>query len=176
MMLAGDGSADLLVLGFESADHEVGAWLERALELSGGCGGSWDEPRRSGHEGAARAWREAFLRAPYLRDTMLAAGIFQGTFETAITWDRFPAFHEQVMGAAAEAVRAASGGRGQVTVRFTHVYPDGPAPYYTMVAPARRGSELEQFAEIKAAASDADRGGRHDHPSPRGRARSSAVV
>src|SRR4051794_2699608 len=44
---AGDGSADLLVLGFESADHEVGAWLERALELSGGCGGSWDEPRRS---------------------------------------------------------------------------------------------------------------------------------
>jgi alkyldihydroxyacetonephosphate synthase len=59
------------------------------------------------------------------------------------------------MGAAAEAVRATSGGRGQVTVRFTHVYPDGPAPYYTMVAPARRGSELEQFAEIKAAASDA---------------------
>ena len=155
MMLAGDGGADLLVLGFESADHEVGAWLERALELCGGCGGSWDEPRRSGREGAAGAWREAFLRAPYLRDTMLAAGIFQETFETAITWDRFPAFNEQVMGAAAEAVRAASGGQGQVTVRFTHVYPDGPAPYYTMVAPARRGSELEQFAEIKAAASDA---------------------
>ncbi|MFL5853167.1 MAG: FAD-binding oxidoreductase [Solirubrobacteraceae bacterium] len=155
MMLAGDGSADLLVLGFESADHEVGAWLERALELSGGCGGSWDEPRRSGREGAAGAWREAFLRAPYLRDTMLAGGIFQETFETAMTWDRFPAFNEQVMGAAAEAVRAASGGQGQVTVRFTHVYPDGPAPYYTMVAPARRGSELEQFAEIKAAASDA---------------------
>src|SRR4051812_25580808 len=53
MMLAGDGGADLLVLGFESADHEVGAWLERALELCGGCGGSWDERRRSGREGAA---------------------------------------------------------------------------------------------------------------------------
>jgi alkyldihydroxyacetonephosphate synthase len=155
LMLAGDGGADLLVLGFESADHELGAWLERALELCGGCGGAWDEPRRSGREGAAGAWREAFLRAPYLRDTMVAAGIFQETFETAITWDRFPAFHEHVMGAASEAVRRASGGQGQVTVRFTHVYPDGPAPYYTMVAPARRGSELEQFAEIKAAAADA---------------------
>ena len=52
-------------------------------------------------------------------------------------------------------MRRASGGEGQVTVRFTHVYPDGPAPYYTMVAPARRGDELEQWAEIKAAASDA---------------------
>src|SRR4051794_41853247 len=155
MMLAGDGGADLLVLGFESADHEVGAWLERALELCGGCGGSWDEPRRSGREGAAGAWREAFLGAPYLRDTMLAAGIFQETFETAITWDRFPAFNEQVMGAAAEAVRAASGGQGQVTGRFTHVYPDGPAPYYTMVAPARRGSPLGQFAGSQAAGAGA---------------------
>jgi alkyldihydroxyacetonephosphate synthase len=155
MMLVDDGSADLLVLGFESADHELGAWLERALELCGASGGRWDEPRRSGRAGAAGAWRQAFLRAPYLRDTMVAAGIFQETFETAITWDRFPAFNERVMGVATEAVRRASGGQGQVTVRFTHVYPDGPAPYYTMVAPARRGSELEQFAEVKAAASDA---------------------
>ena len=89
------------------------------------------------------------------RSQVIAAGIFQETFETAITWDRFPAFNETVLGAATEAVRRASGGQGQVTVRFTHVYPDGPAPYYTMVAPARRGDELEQFAEIKAAASDA---------------------
>jgi alkyldihydroxyacetonephosphate synthase len=155
VMLAGDGSADLLVLGFESADHELGAWLERALELCGAHGGTWDEARGSGREGAAGAWRNAFLRAPYMRDTMVAAGIFQETFETAITWDRFPAFNEEVLGAATAAVRAASGGEGQVTVRFTHVYPDGPAPYYTMLAPARRGSELDQFAEIKAAASDA---------------------
>jgi alkyldihydroxyacetonephosphate synthase len=46
-------------------------------------------------------------------------------------------------------------GAGSVTCRFTHVYPDGPAPYFTILAPARRGGELEQWAEIKAAASDA---------------------
>ena len=46
-------------------------------------------------------------------------------------------------------------GAGTVTCRFTHVYPDGPAPYYTVLAPARRGSELAQWAEIKAAASEA---------------------
>jgi len=46
-------------------------------------------------------------------------------------------------------------GAGSVTCRFTHVYPDGPAPYYTVLAPARRGAELEQWAVIKAAAADA---------------------
>jgi alkyldihydroxyacetonephosphate synthase len=46
-------------------------------------------------------------------------------------------------------------GAGQVTCRFTHVYPDGPAPYYTIVAPAKPGSQIAQWWEIKTAASDA---------------------
>jgi len=46
-------------------------------------------------------------------------------------------------------------GAGQLTCRFTHVYPDGPAPYYTVIAPGRRGAELEQWAAIKQAASEA---------------------
>ena len=42
-----------------------------------------------------------------------------------------------------------------MTCRLTHVYPDGAAPYFTVLAPARRGSELEQWDEVKAAASEA---------------------
>jgi alkyldihydroxyacetonephosphate synthase len=42
-----------------------------------------------------------------------------------------------------------------VGVRLTHVYPDGAAPYFTVVAPARRGSEIAQWDEVKAAAGDA---------------------
>ena len=38
----------------------------------------------------------------------------------------------------------------RVSCRFTHVYPDGPAPYFTVMAPAVRGGEVEQWAEIKA--------------------------
>ena len=45
-------------------------------------------------------------------------------------------------------------GGGWVTCRFTHVYPDGPAPYFSVIAPGRPGSELEQWDEIKAAASE----------------------
>src|SRR5262249_37167315 len=57
-------------------------------------------------------------------------------------------------GPAVDAVRRVCG-TGHVTCRFTHVYPDGPAPYYTVIAPGRRGAELEQWATIKTAASDA---------------------
>ena len=157
LTFAGDGSQALLVLGFESDDHELDPWMDRALALAAAHGGAWDDVRRSGEgarDGAVGAWREAFLRAPYLRDTFVAMGILSETFETAITWDRFPAFHAAVTGAVQEALREACGGGG-VSCRFTHVYPDGPAPYFTMIAPARIGEETEQWAALKRAASDA---------------------
>ncbi len=150
---AGDGSHALLVLGFESADHDVERWMTTALECCGDHGGTW-ERRGSKDREAVGSWREAFLRAPYLRDVFIAIGVLSETFETAITWERFPAFHERVLAATSAALHEACGG-GTVTCRFTHVYPDGPAPYYTILAPARRGGELEQWAEIKRAASDA---------------------
>ena len=159
---AGDGEHSVLVLGFESADIDVDGRMALALELCGDHGGSWE--RRDGKGDAVGTWREAFLRAPYLRDTFVAIGVLSETFETAITWDRFEAFHASVLGRATEAVRDVCGA-GSVTCRFTHVYPDGPAPYYTILAPVRRGDELEQWGEIKRAVSDAviDAGGTITH-------------
>jgi alkyldihydroxyacetonephosphate synthase len=145
---AGDGERAVLVLGFESTDHDVEHELARALELCRVHGGAPDEPSAGSGAGA---WREAFLRMPYLRDMLVRLGVLSDTFETAITWERLPAFHEAVVGA----TRAALGERARVTCRLTHVYPDGPAPYFTVLAPARRGDELEQWLEMKSAASAA---------------------
>jgi len=144
---AGMGDGDVLVLAFESSDHSVGHELERALELCGEHGGRADEPSAR----AGGAWREAFLRMPYVRDMLLRLGVLSETFESAVTWDRFPGFHEQVVGA----TRAALGEPCRVTCRFTHVYPDGPAPYFTVLAPARAGEEIAQWHAAKRAASDA---------------------
>jgi alkyldihydroxyacetonephosphate synthase len=127
--------------------------MSLALECCADHGGTW-ERRGSGGSGAVGTWREAFLRAPYLRDTFVAMGVLSETFETAITWERFPEFHESVISAVRDAVAEVCGA-GSVTCRFTHVYPDGPAPYYTILAPARRGAELEQWRAIKQAASEA---------------------
>jgi alkyldihydroxyacetonephosphate synthase len=150
---SGDGTSAVLVLGFESAEHDVEPWMSLALECCSDHGGTWERrgPRPGGD--AVGSWREAFLRAPYLRDTFVAIGVLSETFETAITWERFEDFHRSVLHATRDAVRSVCGA-GTVTCRFTHVYPDGPAPYYTILAPARRGSELEQWAEIKQAASE----------------------
>jgi alkyldihydroxyacetonephosphate synthase len=153
---AGDGSHAVLVLGFESADHALDAWLARALELCRDTGGRLPQPARSGSggDGPAGAWRRAFLQAPYVRDVLVACSVIAETFETAIPWNVFPAFHQAVMQATRDAVMRVCGA-GTLACRFTHVYPDGAAPYYSILAPGRPGSELAQWAEIKAAASEA---------------------
>jgi len=151
---AGAGDRALLVLGFESADHPVEPSLARALELCADHGGETEPRDGGGSGGSAGSWREAFLRAPYLRDTFVAMGVLSETFETAITWDRFPALYAEAIEATRAAVREVCG-EGSVTCRLTHVYPDGAAPYFTVLAPARPGGELEQWAEIKAAAGEA---------------------
>ncbi|MCW2983907.1 MAG: FAD-binding oxidoreductase [Conexibacter sp.] len=148
---AGDGSHALLVLGFESTDHDVEVALARGLAICRAHGGEWDDPAAAAASGVVGAWREAFIAMPYLRDALLQLGVLSDTFETAITWDRWPAFHAAVSGA----VREALGEPCRVTCRLTHVYPDGPAPYFTVLAPARRGDELAQWEAMKRAASDA---------------------
>jgi len=178
---AGDGTSHLLILGFESADHAVEALMNRALEITRDHSGTRGEARTTSpptgrkrpHAGRNRPvgggdgsdavdqWRGAFLMAPYLRDTFVACGVLSETFETAITWDRFEQFQATVMETARRATAEVCGispdspGSPRISCRLTHVYPDGAAPYFTVLAPAIRGGEVEQWDEIKAAASEA---------------------
>jgi alkyldihydroxyacetonephosphate synthase len=108
------------------------------------------DPNGGGHD-AVSGWRAAFLAMPYLRDALVQCGVLCDTFETAVTWERFPAFHESVLTATRESLPQPR----RVSCRLTHVYADGPAPYYTVLAPARRGHELEQWQAMKVTASDA---------------------
>ncbi|MDP8956268.1 MAG: FAD-binding oxidoreductase [Actinomycetota bacterium] len=144
---AGDGLRSVLLIGFESHDHALGPWLERAVELCSDHGGETAE-RRS--ESSAEAWRRAFLRAPHLRDEMVRMGFTVETFETGVTWSALAPLLESVR----EGVEGVAPG-ALLMVRLTHVYPDGAAPYFTVIAPARPGAEVERWDEIKAAASDA---------------------
>src|SRR6185437_865368 len=154
---AGDGRAAIMVLAFESGDHAVDPWMKRALEACADHGGTPESADRpdAHREGAAGLWRNAFIRMPYARERMVPRAIIADTFETAITWERFEAFHDKVKAATEQAIRDATGKPGQVTCRFTHVYPDGPAPYFSFHALGRHGELIEQWQAIKHAASDA---------------------
>ena len=158
---AGDGTRSLLLLGFESADHGLDAWMERALAIARGLGGEVKEgagrTRETGEgarEGEAGAWRTMFLKGPYLRDALTRLGMIVETFETAVTWDRFEAFHAAVLEATTRAAIEVAG-KAVVTSRLTHVYPDGAAPYFTVIAPGKAGGRVAQWDEIKSAASEA---------------------
>ena len=147
---SGDGSRSILVLGFESGDHEMDPWLARTLEI---CGSHRGEVHGEEDDPAA-VWRAAFLRGGHVRDGLVQLGLISETFETAVTWDRFWEFHEGVLAATRQALRRACGD-GVVSCRFAYAYPDGPAPYYSVYAPSRPGEELRQWDEIKTAAAEA---------------------
>ena len=166
MSAGSGGGVSVLVLAFESADHPVEAPMDRAVEICAGHGGAAPDGvqlRDDGDSGAAPnspgdgsvgTWRNSFIRAPYSRDAMVAMSMVVDTFETACTWDRFPDLHAGVTETVGRALREVCGD-GWMTCRFTHVYPDGPAPYFSVFGPGRAGSEISQWDEIKAAASEA---------------------
>jgi alkyldihydroxyacetonephosphate synthase len=150
---AATGGESVLVLGVESGVLPAEAMLAEVLELALAHRGTEQEPGAGGSDAVA-SWRSSFMRVPYLRDAMARLSAVVETFETACTWDTVQELCEAVRTEVGTAVAEVCGGPGMVNCRITHVYPDGAAPYFTVVAPGRRGSELAMWDEVKAAASE----------------------
>jgi len=142
----GDDPRPMLVIGFEGG-VDTTERVHSALTL---CGGGEVQPG-----GDEEQWRGAFLQAPYLRDTLVGLGILAETFETAVTWERLEGLVTHVRAVTHDAVEQLCGHPGRVTCRLTHVYPDGAAPYFTVLAPVPRGEEIAIWDEIKARVGDA---------------------
>jgi alkyldihydroxyacetonephosphate synthase len=165
----GDGASAILVLGFESADHPLDTWIGRALELVADHGGLYDKAALAAslapagaveahRDAAAGQWRNAFIRMPYGRNLSVGLGMIGDTFETAITWDRFESFYDVVRERAGKAIGEICGHEAGVSCRFTHVYPDGPAPYFSYTAVGTKDGKLEdslaRWRDIKAATNE----------------------
>lgn len=155
---AGDGSAHVLILSFESADHDMTPWLDRALEIVQSEGGSYKTPesqlKDSHRKGSSGNWRNSFIKAPFLRESFVRRGIVQDTFETAITWDKSYEFIDQAKRRTAKAIKEISGKEALVTCRLTHCYPDGLAPYFTYGAYATPTTMIEVWRDIKLATNE----------------------
>jgi len=156
-----DGTQSVLIVSFESAELSQRPEIEQALSILRACGGTVpddevvvdDAGRATGRSGAAGAWRNAFI--PSGAGLTAGLGLIGNTFETAITWDRWPELDASVREATARVLEEVCGG-GTVNCRFTHVYTDGPAPYYTYGGRYRPGMDpVAVLAELKAGISDA---------------------
>jgi alkyldihydroxyacetonephosphate synthase len=104
-------------------------------------------------EAPARAWEHGRFSAPYLRDSLLAAGALCETLETATDWSNIPALKTAVTDALTNTL-AESGTPTLVLCHISHVYASGASLYFTVVA-GQRGNPVDQWRAAKAAASDA---------------------
>lgn len=96
--------------------------------------------------------------------------VIADTFETAVPWSRVPDFYHAVR-EVTQAALTQTCGKGGVTCRVTHAYPDGVALYFSFYGSGEHAALVEQWRTIKAAASEAvmDGGGTISHHHAMGR-------
>jgi alkyldihydroxyacetonephosphate synthase len=146
--LRGKRDGCLIVVGHEGDQESVArrrALTVRALRRGGAAYLG---------QGAGRSWEHGRFEGPYLRDTLLDMGAMVETLETAHTWSRLGELHDAVAAAIRDSL-AAQGTPGFAFCHLSHAYADGASLYFTFVARARRGAELEHWAAVKRAASEA---------------------
>ena len=167
-----DGEEALVIVSFESAELSQRHNIAAAVEIARDSGGIVDDDdirvddgtgKPTGRGGAVGAWRNAFIGVGNGVETSL--GLINDTFETAITWDRWPDFDAEIRSRVGAALADTFGPHHSLSCRFTHVYTDGPAPYYTWSGMGAQGSEIAQWQIIKDAANQAvvDAGGTVTH-------------
>jgi len=105
-------------------------------------------------QGPGRSWARSRFEGPYLRDTLMDMGAMVETLETAHTWSQLRHLHEAV-GSAIRGALAGQGTPGLAFCHLSHAYADGASLYFTFVARARRGAEIEQWRAVKSAACEA---------------------
>jgi alkyldihydroxyacetonephosphate synthase len=105
-------------------------------------------------QAAGRSWEDGRYQGPYLRDTLVGMGAVVETLETSHTWSRLGELHLAVGGAIRDSL-AGQGTPGLVFCHLSHAYPDGASLYFTFIARGLRGAEIEQWRQVKRAASEA---------------------
>jgi alkyldihydroxyacetonephosphate synthase len=141
---AGAGGV-LLVVGHEGEAALVDGRRSVVAQRLAAAGASGPD------EAAGRSWLEGRFRAPYLRDSLLDAGVLVETLETAAFWSALPEVYDAVRTALAGTLEGAL-----VLCHVSHVYETGASLYFT-VAARQVGDGLAQWAAAKRAASEAIR-------------------
>ncbi|TDB95232.1 FAD-binding oxidoreductase [Actinomadura sp. 7K534] len=154
---AGSSAGCLAVLGFEGTARGVAGRRAEAAEVLRAAGG---EPLGTG---PGEKWAHGRFNAPYLRDSLLDAGAFVETLETAAFWPDVPRLYDAVRSALIGALSGA-GTPPLLMCHISHVYPSGASLYFTVVS-AQGADPVAHWDAAKRAANDAiiDAGGTISH-------------
>ncbi|HVX42584.1 MAG TPA: FAD-binding oxidoreductase [Mycobacteriales bacterium] len=139
----GHGSGSLLIIGWEGTQRAVRARRAAAVRLI-----TAERGIRLG-TGPGRSWLANRFAAPYLRDTLLDAGLLAETLETAAPWSALPALHQRLRRALHDAL-----GTPLVMGHISHAYPTGASLYLTVLADRDDADPIGQWQRAKAAANE----------------------
>ncbi|MCP3819759.1 FAD-binding oxidoreductase [Streptomyces sp. A3M-1-3] len=135
------------IAGFEGTAEDTASRQAQARAVLRACGGEL-----LGEEPGER-WAHGRYSAPYLRDSLLDAGAFAETLETAAFWSRIPALYDSVRQALTTTLTEA-GTPPLVMCHISHVYDTGASLYFTVVS-AQGEDPVAHWAPAKQAAGDA---------------------
>lgn len=107
----------------------------------------------SAGEGAAEDWLKGRFDGPYLRDSLLDAGVFCETLETATTWSNLQRLRSAVEAALKDGF-ADAGAKSYVMCHVSHIYPTGASLYFTVLA-GIRSDPLGVWEPVKSRVNDA---------------------
>lgn len=136
-----------VVTVYEGEGEDIATRRERVSKLLRSAGGT------SSGEGAAEDWLEGRFDGPYLRDSLLDAGVFCETLETATTWANLPTLKTAVEEALKDGF-ADAGAKSYVMCHISHIYPTGASLYFTVLAGVR-GDQLGVWDGVKGRVNDA---------------------
>ena len=141
-------NGSLIVVGLEGTEEAVAR--RRALSVRElRAGGAVYLGQRAG-----RSWEHGRYQGPYLRDTLMEMGSMVETLETSHTWGGLSGLYAAV-GTAIRNSLVAQGTPGLVFCHLSHAYADGASLYFTFIARARQGEEVEQWRQVKRTACEA---------------------
>ena len=148
LRLRGYTGGCLAIVGWEGRTASVRARRRASAQLLRSAGGLGLGQR------IGRAWAHGRYSGPYLRDDLLDHGVLVETVETAASWSRLHPVYQAVR-AALQGALAQRGTPPLVLCHVSHLYPTGASLYFTFLASAEPGRELEQWRAAKLAASEA---------------------
>jgi alkyldihydroxyacetonephosphate synthase len=134
----------LMIAGFEGTPAAVAARRAAVSAVLEDLGGE------AAGEEPGRKWVAGRFDAPYLRDSMLDAGVLVETLETATYWSQLRRTYDAVSTALTETL----GEPAMVLCHVSHVYETGASLYFT-VASAEGDDALGRWLGAKRAAMDA---------------------
>ncbi|WP_184541826.1 FAD-binding oxidoreductase [Streptosporangium becharense] len=133
----------LAVTGYEGTATRTRELRERAAAVLAELGGVPLGPE------PGESWTRGRYSAPYLRDSLLAAGATVETLETAGFWSGLPRLYDAVRLALRDSL-----GSPLVMCHISHVYGTGASLYFTVVT-AQSDDPLAQWAAAKRSVNDA---------------------